>query len=144
MKIGFRIPSLTKRIAARTSVKRIIRHNLGFKVTRGFGWITNPKKALYNRVYNKTSSGCMLHLIGVFLISILFFLFSVSFISCSDNDSDNSSSTYVKPSIDKRGRFKKGHVRMPTSTKKDAIKNRNRSRYYYETRGKYRRKKKKD
>jgi hypothetical protein len=31
MKFGFRIPSLTKRIAARTSVKRVIRHNLGFK-----------------------------------------------------------------------------------------------------------------
>jgi hypothetical protein len=26
MKFGFRIPSLTKRIAARTSIKRIIRH----------------------------------------------------------------------------------------------------------------------
>ena len=59
MKFGFRIPSLTKRIAARTSVKRIIRHNLGFKAPRGMGWITDPKKALYNKVYNKTSRGCM-------------------------------------------------------------------------------------
>ncbi len=31
MKFGFRIPSLNKRIAARTSVKRMIRHNLGLK-----------------------------------------------------------------------------------------------------------------
>lgn len=31
---GFRIPSLTKRIAARTSIKRIIRHNLGLKHLR--------------------------------------------------------------------------------------------------------------
>jgi hypothetical protein len=45
MKFGFRIPSLTKRIAARTSVKRVIRHNLGFKASRGMGWITDPKKA---------------------------------------------------------------------------------------------------
>jgi hypothetical protein len=59
MKFGFRIPSLTKRIAARTAVKRIIRHNLGFKAPRGMGWITDPKKALYNKVYNKTSRGCM-------------------------------------------------------------------------------------
>ena len=66
MKFGFRIPSLTKRIAARTSVKRIIRHNLGFKTPRGMGWITDPKKALYNRVYNKTSRGC--------LVSLLLFL----------------------------------------------------------------------
>lgn len=66
MKFGFRIPSLTKRIAARTSVKRIIRHNLGFKAPRGMGWITDPKKALYNKVYNKTSRGC--------LVSVVFFL----------------------------------------------------------------------
>jgi hypothetical protein len=48
---------------------------------------------------------------------------------------------YVKPSIDYKGKFRKGHVRMPVSTKKNAIKNQNRSRYYYQTRGKYRRKK---
>lgn len=37
MKFGFRIPNLNKRIAARTSLKRIIRHNLGFKAPRGMG-----------------------------------------------------------------------------------------------------------
>jgi hypothetical protein len=63
MKFGFRIPSLTKRIAARTSVKRVIRHNLGFKAPRGMGWITDPKKALYNKVYNKTSRGCLVSLV---------------------------------------------------------------------------------
>jgi hypothetical protein len=68
MKFGFRIPSLTKRIAARTSVKRIIRHNLGFKAPRGMGWITDPKKALYNRVYNKTTRGCLV--ISLLLLSI--------------------------------------------------------------------------
>ena len=68
MKFGFRIPSITKRIAARTSVKRIIRHNLGFKAPRGMGWITDPKKALYNKVYNKTSRGCLV--IVVFLLSL--------------------------------------------------------------------------
>jgi hypothetical protein len=65
MKIGFRIPNLNKRIAARTSLKRVIRHNLGFKAPRGMGWITNPKRAMYNKVYNKTSRGCML---GVMLL----------------------------------------------------------------------------
>jgi hypothetical protein len=63
MKIGFRIPNLNKRIAARTSLKRIIRHNLGFKAPRGMGWMTNPKRAMYNKVYNKTSRGCMLGLL---------------------------------------------------------------------------------
>lgn len=68
MKFGFRIPSINKRIAARTSVKRIIRHNLGFKAPRGMGWITDPKKALYNKVYNKTSRGCLVSV--VFLLSM--------------------------------------------------------------------------
>jgi hypothetical protein len=68
MKFGFRIPSLSKRIAARTSVKRIIRHNIGFKAPKGMGWITDPKKAMYNKVYNKTSRGCLVSL--VFLLSI--------------------------------------------------------------------------
>lgn len=58
MKFGFRMPSLTKRIAARTSWKRFIRNNLGVKAPRGWGWLTNPKKAAYNRVYNRTSMGC--------------------------------------------------------------------------------------
>ncbi len=63
MKFGFRIPSLTKRIAARTSVKRVISHNLGFKAPRGMGWITDPKKFAYNRVCNKTSKRCLVSLI---------------------------------------------------------------------------------
>ena len=58
MKFGFRIPNLNKRIAARTSVKRVLRHNLGLKAPKGMGWITNPKRAAYNRVYNKTTRGC--------------------------------------------------------------------------------------
>jgi hypothetical protein len=48
---------------------------------------------------------------------------------------------YVKPSIDYKGKYRKGHMRMPASTKKDAMKSQNRSKYYYQTRGKYRRKK---
>ncbi len=56
---GFlRMPSLKKRIAARTSWKRYVRHNLGLKAPRGWGWVTNPKRALYNRVYYRTSKGC--------------------------------------------------------------------------------------
>lgn len=60
MKFGFRIPSVTKRIAARTSVKRMVQNELGLKAPRGYGWLTNPKKAMYNRVYNRTSSGCLM------------------------------------------------------------------------------------
>ncbi len=59
VRIGFRIPSLRKRLSARTSVRRAVRHRLGLKAPRGWGWITNPRKAAYNRVYNRTTRGCM-------------------------------------------------------------------------------------
>ena len=77
---------------------------------------------------------------GAWLL-ILFFI-----IGCDAKPIDDRSDkpVYVKPSIDKRGRFRKGHVRKPVSTSKNAVKNRNRSKYYYETRGKYRRKSKND
>ena len=55
MKFGIRKPSLKRRIAARTSVKTDVRHSLGLKAPRGWGWITNPRKAAYNRIYNRTS-----------------------------------------------------------------------------------------
>ena len=62
MKFGFRKPSLRKRIAARTSWKRVVRHSLGLKAPRGWGWLTNPRKAAYNRIYNRTTVGCGLML----------------------------------------------------------------------------------
>jgi hypothetical protein len=76
MKFGFRMPSLTKRIAASTSVKRIIRHNLGFKAPRGMGWMTNPKKAAYNRVYNRISKGCLV-VLPIVIFGFAFVLFIV-------------------------------------------------------------------
>jgi hypothetical protein len=69
---------------------------------------------------------------------ITFFLF----LSCTDNEGGGG--TYVKPSVDYRGRYRKGHVRKSASTSPNAIKNRNRSKYHYETRGKFRKRKKKD
>jgi hypothetical protein len=65
MKFGLRIPSLKKRIAARTSAKRFVRHSLGLKAPRGWGWITDPKRALYNRIYNRTTRGCLIFLMGL-------------------------------------------------------------------------------
>jgi hypothetical protein len=76
MKFGFRTPSLKKRIAARTSLKRYVRHSLGVKAPKGYGWLTNPKKAAYNKVYNKTSKGCMLTLLTMtgLIFSIIFLI----------------------------------------------------------------------
>ena len=80
MKFGFRIPSITKRIAARTSVKRIVQNELGLKAPLGYGWITNPKKFVYNKVYNKTTvgSGCMLTLLVLIAIPLGIFLLLVN------------------------------------------------------------------
>ena len=55
MKFGIRKISVSKRIAARTSFTRLAKNKLGLKAPRGLGWLMNPKKALYNKVYNKTS-----------------------------------------------------------------------------------------
>lgn len=57
MKFGFRTPSLKKRISARTSLKRVVRHRMGVKAPRGMGMLTNSKRALYNKVYRKTTFG---------------------------------------------------------------------------------------
>jgi hypothetical protein len=82
MKFGFRIPSITKRIAARTSVKRIVQNELGLKAPRGYGWITNPKKFVYNKVYNKTTvgSGCMISLFVLIALPLgIFFYWLINF-----------------------------------------------------------------
>lgn len=58
MKIGMRKPSLKKSLKARTTgkakrtVKKAVVPGYGKK---GMGWVNNPKKAAYNKVYNKTS-----------------------------------------------------------------------------------------
>lgn len=60
MKFGIRTPSITRSIRARTtgrltrSLKRAINPLYGRK---GMGWVRNPRKALYNKVYHKTSIG---------------------------------------------------------------------------------------
>lgn len=69
MRLGIRRPSIKKRIAARTSVKRVVRHSLGLKAPRGMGWLTNPKRAAYNRIYSRTTRGCLLPLIGAVVVA---------------------------------------------------------------------------
>jgi hypothetical protein len=51
MKFGIRTPSLKKSLAARTSIKR----QVGIKMPKGYGWVRNPKKYAYNKVYNQTT-----------------------------------------------------------------------------------------
>jgi hypothetical protein len=53
VKFGYRKPSIKKRIASRTSWKRALRSK--YRAPKGYGWLTNPKKAAYNRVYYRTT-----------------------------------------------------------------------------------------
>lgn len=58
MKFGIRTPSLKRSISARItgrakrSIKKALIPGYGKK---GRGWITNPKKAAYNKIYRKTT-----------------------------------------------------------------------------------------
>ncbi|MFY7733469.1 MAG: hypothetical protein ACOVSR_08280 [Bacteroidia bacterium] len=73
---------------------------------------------------------------------VVIFVF-VLLVACG-NSSDSGRGrkpVYVKPCVEYKGKYRKGHLRMLVSTKNDAIKSQNHSRYYYQTRGKYRRKK---
>lgn len=60
LKIGMRKPSIKKSFKARTTgkakraVKKAVIPGYGKK---GMGWIKNPKKAAYNKIYNKTTFG---------------------------------------------------------------------------------------
>lgn len=58
MRIGIRKPSLKKTIKARTTarVKRKVKASINpLYGKKGMGWVNNPKKAVYNKVYNKTT-----------------------------------------------------------------------------------------
>lgn len=52
-------------------------------------------------------------------------------------------STNVRSSMNYKGQFHSTHYSPAVSMKKHAIRNKTRSKYYYQTRGKYRRKKNK-
>ena len=51
--------------------------------------------------------------------------------------------TSVRSSMNYKGQFRSTHYRPAVSMNKHAIRNKTRSKYYYQTRGKYRRKKNK-
>lgn len=58
MKIGLRTPSLKKSLKARTTgkIKRSIKSFFNpLYGKKGMGIVRNPKKAVYNKIYKKTS-----------------------------------------------------------------------------------------
>jgi hypothetical protein len=50
---------------------------LAFPFLPGMGWITDPKRAAYNKVYNKTSRGCSV--VWVVGVGVLYALFKLGF-----------------------------------------------------------------
>ncbi|MDK4627554.1 hypothetical protein QG055_10190, partial [Kingella kingae] len=40
--------------------------NMGLKAPRGYGWITNPKKAAYNRIYHRVTIDPVKLLVNLF------------------------------------------------------------------------------
>lgn len=60
MKMGFRKPNIKKSIKARTTgkIKRKMKKAVNpFYGKKGMGYVKNPKKAVYNKIYNKTTFG---------------------------------------------------------------------------------------
>lgn len=80
MKFGFRTPSLKKSLSARTtgSFKRSLKKKIipGYG-KKGVGWLRNPKKAAYNKAYNKTTRGCLFPVL-IFLFFMVFSIVSLS------------------------------------------------------------------
>lgn len=60
MKFGIRTPNYKARLKARTTgkIKRKLKKSVNpLYGKKGMGWVNDPKKALYNKVYNKTTVG---------------------------------------------------------------------------------------
>ena len=51
-------------------------------------------------------------------------------------------SSYVPPSINYKGQYRKGYARKSVSNNPNAFRNQSKSRYYYNTKGKFKRRKK--
>ncbi|MDK0669364.1 hypothetical protein REO35_04225 [Clostridium perfringens] len=63
MKVGFRKPNLKKSFKARTTgrMKRRLKRSINpLYGKKGMGYINNPKKAVYNKIYNKATIGASL------------------------------------------------------------------------------------
>lgn len=59
MKVGVRTPSISKSIKARTTgkIKRNVKSSINpLYGKKGMGLINDPEKAVYNKVYNKTTT----------------------------------------------------------------------------------------
>ena len=80
MKYGMRTPNINKRISARTTgkIKRTVNKAVNpLYGKKGMGFINDPSKAIYNKVYNKTTTSIDNIIDGTFgtilMLIIIFF-----------------------------------------------------------------------
>ena len=89
MKYGMRTPNINKRISARTTgkIKRTVNKAVNpLYSKKGMGFINDPSKAVYNKVYNKTTISVDKIINGIFgtilmLIVIFITVFTIAAIS---------------------------------------------------------------
>lgn len=95
MKFGFRTPSFKKSLSARASIKRKFKP----RMPKGFGVIRNPQKALYNKVYNKTTTsfgkGCAVYSIVVMVVLIML-------LGCNSASETKDTNYAPKPEVQKK------------------------------------------
>ena len=80
MKYGMRTPNVNKRISARTTgkIKRTVNKTVNpLYGKKGIGFINDPSKAVYNKVYSKTTTSVDNIIDGIFgailMLIIIFF-----------------------------------------------------------------------
>ena len=77
-----------------------------------------------------------------FLIIVGFFILVSLFSVDTTPIKRHRRSTSVRSSMNYKGQFRSTHYRPAVSMSKHAVRNKTRSKYYYQTKGKYRRKNK--
>ena len=74
---------------------------------------------------------------GIIYLKVVGLVLAIVLVIGLVKKSGSPSGTYVEGSIDKNGHYRKGHFRKDVSTDPNAMRNQARSKYYYESKGKY-------
>ena len=88
MKYGMRTPNVNKRISARTTGKVTRAMNKAVNPLygkKGMGFINDPSKAVYNKVYNKTTTSVDNIIDGIFgaILMLVVIFFAVCIIAAT-------------------------------------------------------------
>ncbi|MEN9973261.1 MAG: hypothetical protein RIS20_1608 [Bacteroidota bacterium] len=135
MKAGINIPSIRKRTETRAFIPTLDPMERHSKLPNELSWNSNHPKTMVASLAVKNVRPWMYTLF--FVGGLLSFLFYLT--SCDLKSTEDSNYEYVHPTVTRTGKVRKAYVRRKVSYSPKAYKSRARSRYYYHTRGKYRR-----